>query len=400
LGDPAAGRPTVHLVDSPDWFRRGRLYDPGPDEHLRFAALTRGAVAVCARIGWVPDVFHANDWHAALLGVHARSLGEPWSSIPVVLTLHNPAFQGWFPAADLDRAGLDSQREIFDGDDLAGGGVNSLKTGIRTAAVVTTVSPTYAEEIKAPARGFGLEEDLIAKGERLVGILNGIGPDWNPATDEWISHRYSEPAGKAPNTAALRDRLRLEHRPDVPVLGIVSRLDRQKGFDLLRHTLPSLFEAHRIQLAVIGTGDPSLERLFMGFADRYPGWAAYHRGFDTALAHLIEAGAHIFLMPSEFEPCGLNQMYSMAYGTVPVVHRTGGLADTVEPWDPAAGTGTGFVFEEYGEAGFASALNASLDAFRDRVAWRTLMANGMARDFSWSARAAEYRSVYRTALSG
>jgi starch synthase len=238
---------------------------------------------------------------------------------------------------------------------------------------------------------------LAARGDRLIGILNGIGDDWDPATDEWISHQYSEPAGKAPNTAALRDRLGLEHRAEVPVLGVVSRLDRQKGFELLRNTLPPLFERRRAQLAAIGTGDPSFEAMFAGFASRHPGWAAYHRGFDTGLAHLVEAGSNVFLMPSEFEPCGLNQMYSLRYGTVPVVHRTGGLADTVEPWDPDAATGTGFVFDEFTAPAFAAALRAALETFRDRTAWRTLMANGMAMDFSWEARTAEYRAAYRTA---
>jgi starch synthase len=259
------------------------------------------------------------------------------------------------------------------------------------------VSPTYAEEIRGPQRGFGLESDLAARGDRLIGILNGIGDDWDPATDEWISHQYSDPGGKAPNTAALRDRFGLEHRAEVPVLGVVSRLDRQKGFELLRTTLPPLFERRRAQLAVIGTGDPSFESMFAGFAARHPGWAAYHRGFDTGLAHLIEAGSNVFLMPSEFEPCGLNQMYSLTYGTVPVVHRTGGLADTVEPWDPDTATGTGFVFDEFTAVAFAAALRAALETFRDRAVWRKLMGNGMAQDFSWEARAAEYREAYRTA---
>jgi starch synthase len=399
LGDAAPGRPVVYLVAAPEWFRRGRIYDPGPDEHLRFAALSRAVLAVCDRLGWTPDVIHANDWHTALLPVFAAAAGEPWATLPTMLTVHNLAYQGWFPAADLGRLGLAEVTAELPAADLAAGGVNSLRVGITTASLVTTVSPTYADEIRGPLRGFGLEADLAARGERLIGILNGIGDDWDPATDEWIAHRFAEPAGKAPNTAALRDRFGLEHRADVPVLGIVSRLDRQKGFELLRATLPPLFERRRAQLTVVGTGDPAFEAMFSGFAARHPGWVAYHRGFDTGLAHLVEAGSNMFLMPSEFEPCGLNQMYSMRYGTVPVVHRTGGLADTVEPWEPGTGTGTGFVFDEFTQEAFSAALRAALDAFRDRRGWRMLMANGMAKDFSWEARAAEYRAAYRSVVS-
>jgi len=397
LGEPGTGRPTVYLIGAPEWFRRGRIYDPGPDEHLRFIALSRAVPAVCERLGWMPELVHANDWHTALLPLLMRASGEPWESLPTVLTIHNLAYQGWFPAADVERIGLGPFADDLPSFDLEGGGVNSLRVGIRTASLVTTVSPTYAEEIRGPQRGFGLEADLAARGDRLIGILNGIGDDWDPATDPWISHRFSEPAGKAPNTAALRDRFELEHRADVPVMGIVSRLDRQKGFELLRTTLPPLFDRRRAQLAVVGTGDPTFEAMFSGFAERHPGWAAYHRGFDTALAHLVEAGSNVFLMPSEFEPCGLNQMYSMRYGTVPIVNHTGGLADTVEAWDPAAGTGTGFVFEEFTKEAFLAQVRAALDTFRDRAAWRTLMANGMGKDFSWEARAAEYRTAYRLA---
>jgi starch synthase len=395
LGEPGPDRPTVYLIAAREWFARGRLYDPGPDEHLRFAALSRAVPAVCDRLGWVPEVIHANDWHTALLPSFAAAAGEPWASLSTVLTLHNLAYQGWFPAADLGRVGLSGV--VDPNPDIDGGGVNSLRVGIAAASLVTTVSPTYAEEIRGPQRGFGLEADLAARGDRLIGILNGIGEDWDPATDEWISHQYSEPAGKAPNTAALRDRFGLEHRADVPVMGVVSRLDRQKGFELLRTTLSPLFERRRAQLAVVGTGDPSFEAMFAGFAARHPGWAAYHRGFDTGLAHLIEAGSNVFLMPSEFEPCGLNQMYSLKYGAVPVVHRTGGLADTVEPWDPEAGTGTGFVFDEFTAPAFAATLRAALETFRDRTAWRRLMANGMGKDFSWDAQAARYRAAYRRA---
>ena len=288
---------------------------------------------------------------------------------------------------------------MLDPGDLAAGEVNSLRAGIATAAMVTTVSPGFVREIVTPERGRGLDTALRARGDRLVGILNGIGDDWHPATDPRLPRTYGpgDLEGKAVNTAALRTRFELADRSGVPVLGIVSRMDHQKGFGLLGGTLPPLLAAHRAQLAVIGTGDPGIEGLFRSLADRFPGEAGYLRAFDLDVAHLIEAGADLFLMPSVFEPSGLNQMYSLRYGTVPVVHRTGGLADSVEPWDVASGSGTGFLFAPHTEAAFAAALEEGLRAFADGDAWRRLVGNGMERDFSWEARVGEYRRVYRRA---
>ena len=386
LRAPAPGRPAVYLIGHPS-FRRGAIYGTGTDEHLRFALFTAAVPAACRRLDWVPQVFHANDWHTALLPALAGAAGPPWDRVPVVLTIHNLAFQGVFPASDLARMGL--------GPGLAeNGSVNSLAAGIRGAAVVTTVSPTYAREILTPERGQGLHEVLAAGGNGPVGILTGIGPDWGPATDPLIPHRYDTPEGKAPNGDALRGRLGLGAGP---ILGVVSRLTRQKGFGLLGEALVPLLDRGEVQLAAVGTGEEELEALFAGLGSRYPDRVGFHLGFDTELGHLIEAGADMFLMPSHFEPCGLNQMYSMRYGTPPVVRRTGGLADTVEQWDPVAGTGTGFLFDEFTSEALAGALRAALGAFRDRSGWRRLMANGMARDFSWEARAAEYRAVYRRA---
>lgn len=396
LGDSGPGTPTIYLVAAARWFERGTVYDTAPDEHLRFAAFSRAVIEVCDRLRWLPDVIHANDWHTALLPMLRTAVGASWATIPVVLTLHNLAYQGWFPATDLEQMGLDP--EALAPAEIEDGRVNSLRAGIRTASSVTTVSPTYAREITDPRFGFGLDADLRAREDRLVGILNGIGPDWDPATDELIPHPYADRSGKGPNIEALRTRVGLIAGADVPVLGIVSRLDPQKGFELLRTTMPPIVESRRAQLAVLGTGDSALENFFFDLADRYPGWVSYEKGFDRALGHLIEAGSHIFLMPSQFEPCGLNQMYSMRYGTVPVVHRVGGLADTVEQWDPRTGSGTGFAFDEYSAGGFMTALESALDTFGDSADWARLMDNGMAGDFSWERRALEYRAVYTRAL--
>jgi starch synthase len=397
LGDPAPGAPTVYLVEAPQWFHTGAIYGGG-DEHLRFGALAAAVPALCAALGWVPDLVHANDWHTGLTALYLESAGEPWASVPVVFTVHNLSYQGVFPAADLPRLGLEAWAHRLDPADLAEGWVNSLKTGIATAAAVTTVSPSFAREMLTPERGMGLDATLRARGDLPVGILNGIGDDWDPLTDPHLPYRYEngDLEGKAVSTLALRRRFGLRERPGVPVLGVVSRMDRQKGFDLLRETMPPLLARGRAQLAALGIGDPALEAMFAGLARRFPGEAGHVAAFDPGLAHLVEAGADLFLMPSAFEPSGLNQMYSMRYGTPPVVHRTGGLADTVEQWDGKEGTG--FLFSPHTAEAFAAALEDALAAYQDRDGWRRLVGNGMGQDFSWAGRAAEYREVYRRAV--
>ncbi|MBP1632428.1 MAG: glycogen/starch synthase, ADP-glucose type, partial [Acidobacteria bacterium] len=299
LGEPAPGAPTVYLVDAPQWFGSGDVY-PGDEDHLRFAALAAAVPAACAALGWAPDLVHANDWHTGLAALYLARAGEPWASLPVVFTVHNLAYQGLFPAADLPRLGLEAFAGRFDPGDLAGGWLNSLKTGIATASLVTTVSPSFAREMLTPERGMALDATLRARGDLPVGILNGIGDDWDPLTDPLLPYRYEvgDLEGKAVSTAALRKRFVLRERPGVPVLGVVSRLDRVKGFDLLRETMPPLLARNRVQLAALGTGDPAIESMFTGLTRRFAAEAGYVGAFDPALAHLVEAGADIFLMPS------------------------------------------------------------------------------------------------------
>ncbi len=396
LGDQAPGAPTVYLVDAPQWFHAGAVY-PGDEDHVRFATLAAAVPAMCRALGWVPEVVHANDWHTGLTALYLTGAGEPWSSLPVVFTVHNLAYQGLFPVGDLPRLGLEGHAGRFDPGDLAGGWLNCLKTGIATASVVTTVSPSFAREMMTPERGMALDATLRARGDLPVGILNGIGDDWDPLTDPHLPYRYEvgDLEGKAVSTVALRKRLGLRERPGVPILGVISRLDRQKGFDLLREAMPALLARNRGQLAALGTGDPAIASMFTAFARRFAGEAACVGTFDPALAHLIEAGADIFLMPSLFEPSGLNQMYSMRYGTPPVAHRTGGLADSIQQWDGSSGTG--FLFAPHTHEAFSGALEDALAAYEDREAWRRLVTNGMQQDFSWASRAEEYRAVYRRA---
>jgi starch synthase len=398
LGEPTPDKPTVYLLDVPAAFRRGAIYPMDGDDHVRYATFVRAALAVCAALRWVPDVFHANDFHTALLPLHARVAGDPWDAVPTVLTIHNLAFQGVFPLADVDEMGLSGVRDAIRTSDAEHG--NALATGIATADLVTTVSPTYAREILTPEQGMALEGELGERSDDLMGILNGIGDEWDPATDPWIAATYDgpDPERKAENRAALRHDLGLGDN-EVPVLGVVSRLTSQKGFDLFDEAVVPLVEAGRAQLAVLGTGQPEYEELFADLAERMPRRVGYRSEFDLRLAHLIEAGSDLFLMPSLFEPCGLNQMYSMRYGTIPVVRATGGLADTVEPWDGAAGTGTGFVFTEYTADDFAVALEEALAVFADRRAWAVLVDNAMAGDWSWARRAGDYRAAYRRAIT-
>ena len=262
---------------------------------------------------------------------------------------------------------------------------------------MTAVSTTYARQIQGPDHGMGLDGLLRARADTVVGIVNGVDYEvWSPERDRYIPHRYGpgDMAGKAKNRKVLLERFGLDPDPSRPVVGIVSRLTSQKGFDLCGPVLGPLLAHDRIRLVVLGSGARSYAELFGTLAASFPTRAAFHDGKDDPLAHWIEAGSDLFLMPSLFEPCGLNQMYSLKYGTVPVVHGTGGLADTVEPWDGITQQGTGFVFDHFTTAGLAWALKEALNTWSDREAWATLQANGMARDFSWTKQIQHYVRLY------
>lgn len=395
------------LVDNPCYHRPG-IYgdDRGAygDNLFRYALLSRAAIEVARRVpakhGPFGErvVFHVNDWHTGLLPVyldhHYRAQGL-LRRAGVVLGLHNLGHQGTTEAGAF--GGLDLPGAAWPTLDMHGR-LNPLKAGIVTADALVAVSPTYARQIQHD-HGFGLESVLRMRSTRLVGIVNGIGPEWDPALDRHLPANYDREdlSGKRTCKKALQLELGLPVR-DVPVFGLVSRLDYQKGIDLVQAITPWLL-SHDVQLVMLGSGSPQYEAFFREIGQRWPDKARGWVGYNERLAHRIEAGADVFLMPSRFEPCGLNQLYSMRYGTPPVVHATGGLADTVRTWDPGRGTGTGWAFRPHSVEAFREAVGwALLTRTRFPEAWRQIQRNGMGQDLSWDRSAARYEAVYKRVL--
>jgi starch synthase len=320
-----------------------------------------------------------------------------FATTKTLLTIHNLNYQGVFAASVLPDTGLADSAHLFHQDQLREGRINFLLHGILYANGVTTVSPTYAREIQTPEHGAGLDGFLRARSSTVVGVLNGVDYDeWSPERDALIPFAFSaaDLTGKAKNKEVLLQKLGLPHFADVPVIGIVSRLAGQKGFALVGDVMPDLLRRHGFQLVVLGSGENRFEELFTQLAQTFPRQVAFYRGFSNELAHLIEAGSDLFLMPSVYEPCGLNQMYSLRYGTVPIVHKIGGLADTVQLWDPRDGTGDGFPFATFDGTGLRWAIESALATFRDATSWRKLMANGMAKNFSWDVQGKMYVDLY------
>lgn len=390
----------VYFVDCPELYARPNIYTQDGDEHLRFALLSWAALRIAQHLGFAPDIVHANDWQTALLPLLLQSVfawDRLFAATRSVLTIHNIGHQGTFPADVVAELGLSVAADQFHQDQLHEGRLSFLLTGILHANAITTVSPTYAREIQTPAHGVGLDPFLRARSDVLVGILNGIDDaEWNPTTDAHIPRHYGphDRAGKRYNTGRLRAAVGLPQR-NAPLIGVVSRLVWQKGFDLCFEALPALLRQRDVQIVVLGSGEPRYERFFSELARRWPHRVAFANGFSEALAHLIEAGSDLFLMPSRYEPCGLNQLYSLAYGTPPIVHRTGGLADTVQQFNPATGKGNGFVFDHFDVQGLKWALGLAVDVYRDDAQWQRLMDNGMAERHGWGQRVHHYEDLYR-----
>jgi starch synthase len=390
----------VYFIDAPRYYHRESIYSDSADEYMRFALLCRATIEVCQRMSWGPDIFHCHDWQTALIPFLLRTQ-YAWDRLfhgaRTVLTIHNIGYQGIYPVSAIDALGLGGWRQMFYQEDIQNGIVNYLKTGIIYADVLTTVSRTYAREIQTAEYGSGLHTLLRSRAGALVGIVNGVDYDeWSPEKDRLIPHHFSanDLEGKQKNKRALLETLGLAFDPNVPTIGIVSRLTSQKGFDLLPDALGPIIAANNIRVTVLGSGETRYERFFERLQGTAAGKVTFYKGFSNELAHLIEAGADIFLMPSHYEPCGLNQIYSLRYGTVPVVRRTGGLADTVQQYDPNTGRGNGFVFERYDAASLRRATEAALYFYYQKPHWQRIVANAMAADWSWEHQVKEYLALF------
>lgn len=395
----------AYLIEAPQFYARaGTPYGDAdgrdwPDNHLRFALL--GWVAARFADGsvddWRPDIVHGHDWHAGLAPAYlaARGGDRPAS----VFTLHNLAFQGHFPPSVFDSLGLPEGFFAMQGVEFHGS-VNFMKAGLQFADRITTVSPTYAKEIQTPEFGFGMDGLLRSRTGALSGILNGVDRGiWGPAQDAHLAATYDaeDLSGKAKCKAALRAELGLNPNSTGPLLGAVSRLTEQKGLDMLLQALPKLVSGGA-QLALLGTGEAAIAEAFAAAAARHPRQLAVRLGYDEGLAHRIIAGADVIAVPSRFEPCGLTQMYGLAYGTLPLVRRVGGLADTVRDADAealAAGTATGFVFEEASADALGGALERIFTIWKSASGWAQLRSTAMRQDFGWTPAARRYLALYR-----
>jgi starch synthase len=389
----------LYLVHCPAVYDRASIYTSAGDEHLRFLVLQRAAIESCQHLAFAPQIMHCNDWHTGLVPILLKSVyawDRMFAQTRTVMSIHNIGYQGVFDASTVHDIGGDVGG-LLSSETLVGGALNWLREGVRHADAVTTVSQTYAREIGTPAGGRGLDGVLRARPGGVIGILNGVDyGEWNPATDRYLKHHYTadDLSGKVATKRSLLDWLNLAASEATPLLGVVSRLTVQKGFDLLFDVLPEIMAARDLCFVALGSGELRYEEFFTALQRRFPDRVVFHRGYHDELAHLIEAASDVFLMPSLYEPCGLNQMYSLKYGTVPIVRRTGGLADSVQMWDPHTRQGTGIVFNDYDAPAVRWALHTALDLYRDRTAWTQLMRNGMAQDFSWDRQSREYVRVY------
>lgn len=372
------------------------------DNAVRFGLLSKVAAVLGSSdspLSWHPDLVHGNDWQTGLTGVY---LSVAKCAVPNIITIHNLAFQGNFRPKKVELLHLPPASYSVNGIELYGN-MSFLKAGLYYAYHITTVSPNYAYEIQGEELGFGLQGLLRTRNSDITGILNGIDTEeWNPETDRHLSAHFSAArmTGKAQNKQALQIRMGLEVNADVPLLGVVSRLTHQKGLDLLLEIAPQLMELP-VQLVMLGSGEPSMQKIARELAQRYPGKIAAMIGFDESLSHQIEAGADMFVMPSRFEPCGLNQFYSQRYATPPIVHNTGGLADSVVDCTPEtlkAGTASGFVFSGMSADNLYATIVRAIDTYRDERKWKALRKNCMLKDFSWETSARAYRKVYLKVL--
>jgi starch synthase len=398
------GEVPIWFIDYARYFDRPYIYDDQEDS-FRFGVLSKAALQICKDTAWIPHIAHVHDWMTAMSAVFLKTWDRvlsPLSHTASVLTIHNIGYQGKFSPAVLPFYGLGGDYMAPDRfEDF--GMINLLKAGIQYADAITTVSPTYANEIRGPIGGMGMAPYLNNRSEHVFGILNGVDEQvWNPATDKYLPANFSKDnlAGKAACKKALQEHFGLTVDPKIPLFGIVSRFAPQKGFDLIRGALPQALRDMIMQVVVVGTGDPFTENFLRWLHGAFPKSANAHIGFRPELAHMIEGGIDFFLMPSLYEPCGLNQMYSSLYGALPIVRATGGLDDTVDNYDEAAGTGTGFKFWEISGRALFYTIGWAVSTWYDRPHhYAAMQRRGMEKDFTWASSARQYERVYDHALA-
>ncbi len=398
----------VYFLDNENYFGRDGVYQSPTtkkdykDNDERFIFFCRGVLETLRRLGWQPDIIHCNDWQTGLIPAYMKTIfsSDPFfKNVKTVFTIHNMAYQGAFPQESFVKSGL--PKELFRPEGVeAYGKFNFLKTALYYADSITTVSEKYAEEIcTSPEYGAGLNGLLSERRKELRGILNGIDYQlWNPLTDQYVYRKYDAKSieAKADNKRALMTQFNMTFDETKPLIGAICRLVEQKGFDLVLEILEDMLKLD-VQFVMLGSGEKDYEKKFEAIQKRHPKQMGVFFGFNDELAHLIEAGSDMFVMPSKYEPCGLNQMYSMRYGTIPIVRATGGLDDTVEDYS-GGGKGTGFKFEKFESKELLKAIQRALKVFHQPEEWKKLMRNGMQKDFSWEHSAKKYINLYKDLL--
>jgi len=397
----------VYFIDSPHHFQRFNLYTNDADEDERFILFNKAVIEFIQRIQWKPDLFHCNDWQTGIMPLLVKdnySWDKAFDNTAFLFTIHNIAYQGKFKKSALQKAEINEKYFYPCGPVEYYNQVSFLKTGIVFSELVNTVSETYAKELLQPQYSEGMHDVLKEKKDDFCGILNGIDYDiWDPSTDKLIPYNYSlnDLSGKSKNKKFLLNQFDLEYKENTPVIGIIARLATQKGFDIITEAMPGLVHLNA-QWIVLGSGEAKYEEMLQNAAAAHPDKFSIHFDFNDKLSHLIEAAADIFLMPSQYEPCGLNQIYSLKYGTVPVVRKTGGLADTVSDWHDGKAkgldTGTGFLFNDYTGFAMEHSIKRATGLFQDKPAWKKIQQNGMSKDFSWNISAEKYYQLYLKAI--
>jgi starch synthase len=396
----------INFIDCVHYFNRGNIYTNDFDEDERFILFSKGVIEVLQRLNWIPDVIHCNDWQTGLIPLFIKdnyNWDRMFDHTATLFTIHNIGYQGRFSKSTLFAAEIRGDLFYPNGPVEFEDSVSFMKTGIVFADIINTVSNKYSHEILTAEYGAGLHNILRSRKHDVYGILNGVDYDeWSPAADKYLPYKYSlkDLSGKIKNKMFLMEHFNLSFDENRPLIGIISRMVHQKGFDILAQVINDLMQLDA-QWIILGSGESRYENLFRSLSKTYPNKVATYIGFNNELSHLIEAGSDIFLMPSNYEPCGLNQMYSLKYGTVPVVRKTGGLADTIKDWDEenyyGFDHGNGFSFNDYSGIALFKSIERAVNTFNEKDVWKKIQSNGMKQDFSWNRSADKYYELYKLA---